>query len=155
MPETDADSLGPDFGRRLRSELDRIRPRYSAPRYAAAPVRGAIGWGVAPVALVASLVAMVVLTAMVATGSTNPAVWTRQVVNTIHSAPSAAPTARPDDEREGPAAAPSHEPAHESSSEPSEQAEPTSRSEPSESPERQSPQRETPGRESPQPSGDH
>ena len=144
MPETDGDSLGPDFGRRLRSELDRIRPRYSAPRYAAS-VRGAIGWGVAPIALVASLAAMVVLTAMVATGSTNPAIWTRQVVNTFHSAPSAAPTAKPDDEREAPGAAPTHEPAHESSSEPSEQAEPSNRAEPSQSRER----------ESPEPTGDH
>ena len=149
MPDTDSDSLGPDFGRRLRSELDRIRPRYSGPRYAAPP-RRAIGWGVAPIALVASLAAMVVLTAMVATGSTNPAMWTRQVVNAIHSVPSAAPTARPDDEREAPAAAPTHEAAHESSSEPSEQAEPTHRSEPSESPEREPSQRE-----SPKPSGDH
>ena len=152
MPSADENPLGPDFERALRGELDAVRPPSTSPRYAAARPR-ALGWRLAPAALAVALVGILGLTAFAATGSANPAVWTRRVItiiNTGQSSPNPSPSPT---ENEGTGAGPTASP------EPSESPEPTERPEPSRSPE----PRETPEpresaepRESPEPSGgDH
>ena len=124
MPRTDPDPLGDGFKWRLRAELDRVRPRYSAPRYLS-PARHGIGaWRFAPPGLAAGVAGMIVLTAYAATGSPNPVVWTQQIVTKIQ--PNVAPEASP-------SLAPSPEPSsHEAGPAPDQ---PTERPEPSETPE--------------------
>ncbi len=93
------DPLDPELASRLRAELDRVQPRYTAPRYQAAPSRP-LTWRFAPAALVASVISMLALSAYAATGSPNPADWGRDVVTIIQSSsttptPSLSPTVRP------------------------------------------------------------
>lgn len=166
MSKTEGDPLGPGFAHRLRLELDRVRPRYSEPRYATIAPRRVGVWRLAPVALVISVGALVALTASVATGSTNPVVWTEEVVTKIHSEPATLPSATPDD-RPGPpaAAAPAaRAPVRSSSAAPTQQqqGQPSDQPHDSESPEpRESPEPHGTPRPSPwsspwpSPSGDH
>jgi hypothetical protein len=93
MPKTDDDALGPALERRLRSELNRVQPRFSSPRYASAAHPAVRTWRLAPVALGVSLVSMLALSGFVATGSANPVVWTQRVVTVIESNPP--PTSEP------------------------------------------------------------
>lgn len=150
MSKTEGDQLGPGFEHRLRSELDRVHPRSTAPRYATAPPRVG-GWRFAPVALVISVAGMVALAAFVTTGSTNPVVWTERVVTAIHSEPTAAPPATEEHHGE-PAAAPKRESEQPSSAEPTERAEPSDRPRPGVSPE---PMESPEPTELPRASGDH
>ncbi len=92
MPKTD-DWFGLRFGRRLRSELDRVQPLDSGPRYAAR--RPTIGvWRIAPLGLAAALVGILAMTAWAATGSVNPTVWTQRV-ETVINPPSPSPGSEP------------------------------------------------------------
>jgi hypothetical protein len=137
MPKSD-DPLGPLFEQHLRAELDRVRPRFSPPRYVAPHRLGA--WRLAPAALAIGVAGILGLTAYAATGSPNPAVWTEHVVTVIHQAPSS-PTAEPTQPSSEPKAAPpvapkqTKTPQPPEQAEPTEQPEPTNRPEPSESPE--------------------
>ncbi len=93
------DSLDPELRFRLRTELDQVQPRHSAPRYLTAHSRP-IAWRFAPAVLVASVISMLALTAYVATGSPNPADWGHDVVTIIQSSsttptPAATPTTAP------------------------------------------------------------
>jgi hypothetical protein len=95
------DQLGPDLKDRLRAQLDRVQPLNSAPRYRAAPPRPTT-LRLAPAVLGVSVVAILALSAFVATGSPNPAVWGHDAVTIIQSSsttptptPKAAPTQKP------------------------------------------------------------
>jgi uncharacterized membrane protein YgcG len=126
------DPFGPDLKARLRAELDRVQPLRTSPRYLAG-ARRPISWRFAPAALAASLISILALSAFVATGSPNPAVWGHDVVTIIQSSsttptPPSRPTATPDTK-------PEPTPAHRGESpEPAEQPEPSGSSEPHESP---------------------
>src|SRR5207244_12667413 len=72
MPKTEDDPLGPGFVRRLRGELDSIRPRSSSPRYLTQG--GPVRLRIAPAVLAVSLVAILALSLFAATGSPNPVV---------------------------------------------------------------------------------
>ena len=134
------DPVGPDFTDRLRAELDRVQPLNSAPRYLTARSRP-ITFRLAPAVLGASVVAILALSAFVATGSPNPAVWGRDVVTIIQSS-STTPT--PTTQNATPTAKPLPTPTDKGESpEPTEQAEPTEPTEPGE------------GHGSPEPSDDH
>lgn len=146
MPRTDQDPLGPGFEWRLRHALNRVQPRFSTPRYASRPAPAVRSWRLAPAALGLALVGMLSLSAYAATGSANPAVWTRQAVNVIQSAGHASPATPAPEDTPPPVkasphsvggASPSHAPEQESTPrpEPSESPEPASSPEPSESPE--------------------
>lgn len=146
MPRSDRDPLGPYFPWRLRSELDRVQPRWSSPRYLTPRVRA---WRLAPAALALALTGLLGVTAYAATGSANPTVWTERVETIFHPTP---PTPTP--ESGPPAAAPQAvpPPIHKATAAPSQKAEPSDRSlgggspQPSHSPE---------PRESPEPGDDH
>ena len=146
MPSADENPLGPDFERALRGELDAVRPPFTSPRYAAARPRG-LGWRLAPAALAVALVGILGLTAFAATGSPNPAVWTRRVITIINTGQSS-PTPSPSPtENEGTGAGPTASP------EPTERPEPSESPEPRETPE---PRESAEPRQSPEPSGgDH
>jgi len=120
------DPVGPDFKDRLRAELDRVQPLNSAPRYLTARSRP-ITFRLAPAMLGASVVAILALSAFVATGSPNPAVWGRDVVTIIQSS-STTPT--PTTPKASPTG--THKP---ESPEPTEQAEPSEPGEDHASPE--------------------
>lgn len=142
MPKTDRDPLGPGFAWRLRSELDRVRPLWSSPRYLG-PMRRSGAWRVAPAALAVALTSLLGLTAFAATGSANPAIWTERVVTIIHPVP---PTPTPETTPAPPAVKAAPPPAaHNASPKPSERPEPSEGSQPSLSPQ---------PRESPEPTGD-
>jgi uncharacterized membrane protein YgcG len=132
------DPFGPDLKARLQAELDHVHPLHTSPRYLSARSRP-VAWRFAPAVLVASVISMLALSAYVATGSPNPAVWGHDAVTIIQSSsttptPTSRPTATPDTK-------PQPTPTHRSESpEPTEQPEPSESSEP---------------HESPQPSGDH
>jgi len=81
---SEEDQVDSDFKDRLRAELDRVQPLNSAPRYLTARARP-MTLRLAPAMLGASLVAILALSAFVATGSPNPAVWGRDVVTIIQS----------------------------------------------------------------------
>lgn len=128
MPKTEADPLGFQLKWRLRAELDRVRPRYSPPRYLS-PVRNSVAvWRIAPAALATAIVGMLGLTAFAATGSPNPVVWTQQIVTRLE--PTAAPV--PNDETQSPT--PSSQPAPAAPAPPTHQVQPTEQAEPSEEP---------------------
>ena len=134
MPKTDGDPLGPEFERHLRGQLDRVQPRFSSPRYLAGAGRPALR--LAPAVLVLSLVAILGLSAYVATGSPNPVVWTEHVVTVIHPNPaSPTPSASPQEQRGGTVATPSQDQNHKTTPEPADRAEPTERPEPAGQPE--------------------
>src|SRR5690242_12234796 len=84
------DPLGPGVESRLRAELDRVQPRFGAPRYLSSR-RRPVAWRFAPAVLVASVISMLALSAYVATGSPNPSDWGHDVV-TIIQAGSTTPT---------------------------------------------------------------
>ena len=127
MPKTDRDPLGPELGWRLRSELDRVQPRFSTPSYLN-PTR-VRPWRLAPAALALALTGILGLTAYAATGSANPAVWTERIVTVVHPIP---PTPTP--ELTPTPAQPKAAPAPKPTAEPTERAEPTNRPEQSASP---------------------
>jgi len=77
MPDADDELL-----RRLREELDRVRPRFSSPRYLTTSARP-LAWRLAPALLAVAAVGMLGLTAY--SGSANPVVWTERVVTVIES----------------------------------------------------------------------
>ncbi len=135
MPKTEGDPLGPSFSVRLRAELDRVRPRETGPRYAAARPRVA-AFRVAPVVLAIALTGVLGLTAWATTGRTNPAVWTQRVETVINPpAPSPTPESTPGQAQPqaAPVAAPTHKatPSHEADQKP----QPSATPEPRESPE--------------------
>jgi len=130
------DQLGPHLKDRLRAELERVQPLNSPPRYLAAQTRP-ITLRLAPAMLGVSVVAILALSAFVATGSPNPAVWGHDVVTIIQSSsttPTPTPTATP---TQKPQPTPTHK---------DESAEPTEQSETSEPGEHH---------ETPEPSDDH
>ena len=128
MPRTERDPLGPGLVWRLRSELDRVQPRWSQPRYLN-PTRVGV-WRIAPAVMAVAVGGILFLTAFAATGTANPAVWTERVVTVIHPAPpSATPEITPSPAQ--PQAAPPIQP----KPEPSDRPEPTSSPQPIESPE--------------------
>lgn len=138
----DGGGLGPRLEQRLRDELDRVQPRFSSPRYLSARRRPAV-LRFAPAVLVATLVAMLGLTAYA--GSPNPRVWTERVVNVIHpTSPSPAPQQSPAQHEQSPEA--SESPTQHESPEPSESPESNQSPEAHESPE---------PHQSPEPSGSH
>jgi uncharacterized membrane protein YgcG len=131
--------FGPDLEARLRAELDRVRPPHSSPRYLstkAAPT----GWRLAPAVLAASVISILALSAFVATGSPNPAVWGHDVVTIIQSS-STTPTPTP--------------PASATPTREAEQPEPSHRGESPEPTERPEPTEPAENHESPEPSADH
>ena len=138
MPNIDPGGLDSRLKARLRAELDRIRPPDTPPRYLSSGWSFRT-WRLAPVALGVAFTGILALSAVAATGSPNPVVWSQRV-QTVINPPSPSPT-----NEESPAPAQSHTeeqaPAgHQESPEPSERPEPS----------------ESPGpAESPEPSGDH
>ena len=118
---------------RLRAELDRIRPPATSPRYLASG-RSLRARRLAPVALAVAFTGILALTAVAATGSPNPVVWSQRV-QTVINPPSPSPT-----NEESPAAPQSHTEeqapaAHQESPGPTERPEPAGGSQPTESPE--------------------
>jgi hypothetical protein len=97
------DTFGPDLKARLRGELDRVQPRFSAPRYLSAPARPL---RLAPAFLGASVIAILALSAFVATGSPNPIVWGERVVTVLEPI-QASPSPGPENHNAPPAARPS------------------------------------------------
>ena len=83
MPKTENDGLGPAFEWRLSAELDRVRPRWSSPRYLNSPPHRVGAWRVAPAGLVVGVIGILALSAYAATGSANPVVWEERIVTTI------------------------------------------------------------------------
>lgn len=83
MPKIEGDPLGRGFEWRLRAELDRVRPRWSSPRYLNAPPHRVGAWRLAPAGLVVGVVGILALSAYAATGSANPVVWEQRIVTTI------------------------------------------------------------------------
>jgi hypothetical protein len=144
MPNTDPARLHPALIARLRSELNRVRPPDGEPRYLASPtpIRA---WRLAPVMLAIAFTGILALTAVAATGSPNPAVWTNRVETVINPpAQTPSPEAEPAAGSERTPAAPS---THGPTSPPSERAEPAG------SPEHESPEpSDDPGSPNPSPS---
>lgn len=141
-PKTEDEPLGADFAAQLWSELNRVQPLHSGPRYGVAlpPVRT---WRLAPVVFVAACMGIAGMTAWAATGSTNPAVWTKRV-ETVINPPPPSPTPASHESGSGPsqpaAAPPAAAPTHRPTAEPAEKPEPTQSPEQKESPEpRESP----------------
>ncbi|HEV2414503.1 MAG TPA: hypothetical protein VGX27_06815 [Candidatus Dormibacteraeota bacterium] len=138
MRNTDPGELDSGLKARLRAELDRIRPPATPPRYLASGWSFRT-WRLAPVALAVAITGILALSAVAATGSPNPVVWSQRV-QTVINPPSPSPNYE-----ESPAPAQSHTEeqapaAHQESPEPTERPEPA----------------ESPGpAESPEPSGDH
>jgi hypothetical protein len=98
MPNADHDPLGPGFDRRLKAALDRVTPPASSPRYAYQAVAGLRPWRLASVVVAAGAACLLALTAVAATGSPNPVVWTQRAASTIGSvghAPEASPSPEP------------------------------------------------------------
>jgi hypothetical protein len=83
MPKTEGDPLGPGFEWRLSTELNRVRPRWSSPRYLKAAPHRVGTWRLAPTGLVVGVIGILALSAFAATGSANPVVWERRIVTTI------------------------------------------------------------------------
>lgn len=106
------DTLGPDLEARLRGELDGVQPLHTSPRYRATTTKP-LPWRLAPTALAAALVAILALSAVVATGSPNPVVWGEKVITIIESS-STVPTPSPGPVKHSPTPTPSHEQERES-----------------------------------------
>jgi outer membrane biosynthesis protein TonB len=100
MPIPEHSPLGPDFEKQLKAALDRVRPPsplLSSARYRSAPA-GRLGarWRLAPALVIAIGAAGVALTAVAATGSPNPVVWTERagsVIESVSHLPGASPKA--------------------------------------------------------------
>lgn len=93
MPRTEGGPLGPAFDWRLSVELNRVRPRWSSPRYLNAHPRRIGAWRLAPAGLAAGVIGILALSAYAATGSANPVVWEQRIVTTIQ--PLVVPEATP------------------------------------------------------------
>lgn len=88
MPIPENDNLGPDFERRLTAALDRVTPpspAVSGARYRSALRRPGRQWRLAPAFAIGIGTAGMALTAVAATGSPNPAVWTERAGAVIES----------------------------------------------------------------------
>ena len=140
------DPFGPDLEDRLRADLDRVRPLHSSPRYLSTTA-ASTGWRLAPAVLAAGVIGILALSAFVATGSPNPAVWTQRIVTTVvpNGGPESTPLPTQGQAPSPHAAAPAPAP-------PTERTEPTASAEPSE-PAEASPTPEPSG--SPEPGDSH
>src|SRR5260370_40913609 len=138
------DQLGPSFDKRLRAELDRVRPPTPRPamaRFGLMP--GPSRWMVSlkPALAVGAALRLLSVAASAASGSPNPGVWQQRAVTTVEELTQSAPPSPTPEQVKAPAAQPAP-PAH---PHPSETPEPNRESpepstgtgqEPSESPER-------------------
>ena len=152
MPNTEPQGLGPGLERRLKDALDRVTPPSSSPRYLSASA-GARSWRRAPAFVAIGATCLLVLTAVAATGSPSPVVWTQRAASSIEAighhpdsspSPDSEPTPSakvpgaaqetPDSEHGGTSPTPSRETEPSPSSEPRESPEPSQSPEPRESP---------------------
>ena len=90
MQITERSTLGRPFERRLRAALDRIvppTPHFAGARYRSMILPGRSGriWRLAPALVGIAAIGIMATSATVATGSTNPAVWTQKAESTIKS----------------------------------------------------------------------
>lgn len=90
MPITERGKLGPTFDRRLTAALDRVvppTPHLAGARYRSAmqPIRSGRIWRLAPALVGIGAIGIIATSATVATGSTNPAVWTQRAASSIKS----------------------------------------------------------------------
>lgn len=90
MQITERGKFGPAFDRRLRAALDRVvppTPHLAGARYRATmqPIRSGRIWRLAPALVGIGAIGVMATNATVATGSTNPAVWTQRAASTIKS----------------------------------------------------------------------
>jgi hypothetical protein len=88
MPITERGTLGPGFEKRLKAALDGVvppTPFASSARYRSATAQTLRwSWRLAP-ALIGIGAALITLTALAATGSPNPAIWTQRAGSAIES----------------------------------------------------------------------
>lgn len=140
MQITERGTLGPGFERRLRVALDRIVPPTSLlanARYRSMmPARAGRIWRLAPALVGIAAIGIMATSATVATGSTNPAVWTQRAASTIQSVrqvpeskPNAAESTKPEPSHRAPssqrAGTSRHVPSHSRDTEPSPKPEPS------------------------------
>jgi hypothetical protein len=90
MQITERSTLSRPFERRLRAALDRIvppTPHFAGARYRSMILPGRSGriWRLAPALVGIGAIGIMATSATVATGSTNPAVWTQRAASTIKS----------------------------------------------------------------------
>lgn len=90
MQITEGGKLGPAFDRRLRASLDMVvppTPHLTGARYRSTmqPIRSGRVWRLAPALVGIGAIGIMATGATVATGSTNPAVWTQRAASTIKS----------------------------------------------------------------------
>lgn len=90
MQITERGKFGPAFDRRLRAALDIVvppTPRLAGARYRSTmqPIRPGRLWRLAPALVGIGAIGIMAASATVATGSTNPAVWTQRAASTIKS----------------------------------------------------------------------
>lgn len=153
MPVTDRGTLGPGFERRLNAALDAVvppSPHVSAARYQSKmPPRAHWRWRLAPALVGIGAVAIIALSAVAATGSPNPVVWTQRAASTIQSV-SHIPEPSPNQPQSPTPDQRSNAPVSQATQSPDRQAEPSEKAQPSERPE-ESPQPEPTERPSPSP----
>jgi hypothetical protein len=149
--------IAPGFDWRLKAALDRITPPPVMPRYAMAQ-HAFRPWRLAPIALAGAATVLLALTAVAATGSANPVVWSQRAASTIEAvgrAPETSPSPVPSPERSpnttrrAPAAAPTHGSQSKASAKPTEHTEEPARPTPTLLP---NPDDEHSGSSSPRPS---
>jgi len=104
----------PEMQRRLREELDRVRPLYTQPRYLTVRARPLI-WRLAPAVLASAVVVILGLSAYA--GSPNPVVWSEDVVNVVHPT-EVSPTPEESPPQHGESPEPSEKPDQHESPEP-------------------------------------
>lgn len=118
-----SDQLGRSFDRRLRTELDRLRPPTPRPenaRFSRLPAgHGRLAF-LKPVVALAAALALLTVAASAASGSPNPSVWKQRAVTTVEEITQTAP---PSPTPEPPKASPL-QPAPAKQPEPSEVPEP-------------------------------
>ena len=105
--------IAPGFDWRLKVALDRITPPAVLPRYAMAKPAFR-PWRLAPIALAGAATVLLALTAVAATGSANPVVWSERATSTIQSvghAPEASPSPAPSSQEAPRPGAPAPRPA--------------------------------------------
>jgi outer membrane biosynthesis protein TonB len=119
------DQLRPDFEKRLKAGLDRVRPPTPLPqaaRFNRLPPRRRRLFSFKPALALAAALAVLMVAASALTGSANPATWTQRAVTTIESvthapqtSPSPSPPASPKTQPQPPVRVePTSEPNHES-----------------------------------------
>jgi hypothetical protein len=149
--------ITPGFDWRLKVALDRITPPPVMPRYAMANPTFK-PWRLAPVALAGAATVLLGLTAVAATGSANPVVWSQRAASTIEAAghareispsPAPSPEKSPNTARRAPVAAPAHASGSKATAKPTERPEQPARPTPTWSPK---PTDEHSGSDSPSPS---